>query len=99
MPRYKPRLKAGPELSHDAHDKLMAALNWYVARNRTDRQYVRGALLLRCRPEVARRLISQQRGDLLDTVIKVATTLSYGGEKVALQYADDLPAVPPWPFQ
>src|SRR5262245_52882741 len=97
MPRYKPRVKAGPTLSHDAHDKLMAALNWYVGRDKRDPQYVRAPFyfdaILKWRGD-----LSADNGDLLDTVVKVATTPRYGGEKVALRYAADLPAVPPWPL-
>jgi hypothetical protein len=42
---------------------------------------------------------SADNDDLLGTVITIATTPRYGGEKVAERYADGLPAVPPWPFQ
>jgi hypothetical protein len=41
MPRYKPRIQAGPKLSHDAHDKLMACLHWYYGKFKSDPDYVR----------------------------------------------------------
>src|SRR5262250_77645 len=34
MPRYKPRVKAGPNLSHEARDKLMAWLVWWIGRDK-----------------------------------------------------------------
>src|SRR5262249_43862468 len=98
MPRYKPRVKAGPTLSHDAHNKLMAALSWYIGRNKSDPLYVRAPFyfdaILKWRGD-----LSADNEDLLDTVIKVATTPRYGGEKAAEKHADGLPAVPPWPFK
>src|ERR1700746_1252834 len=97
MPRPKPRIKAVPTLSHDAHDKLMAALNWYVGRNKSDPQYVRAPFyfdaVLKWRND-----LSADNEDLLGTVITIYTTPRYGGEPVALKYAEDLPAVPPYPF-
>jgi hypothetical protein len=98
MPRYKPRIQAGPKLSHDAHDKLMAALNWYVGRNKSDPQYVRAPFyfdaILKWRND-----LSADNEDLMWTAITVYTTPRYGGEPVALKYAEDLPAVPSYPFR
>src|SRR5262249_59430389 len=96
MPRYKPRVKAGPTLSHDAHDKLMAGLCWYVGRNKSDPLYVRAPFyfdaILKWRGD-----LSADNEDLLDTVIKVATTPRYGGEPVGLEKAACLPPAPPGP--
>ena len=41
MPRPKPRIKAGPTLSHDNHDKVMACLLWWKARDKSDPDYVK----------------------------------------------------------
>ena len=41
MPRYKQRIKPGPKLSHDPHDKVMAALSWWKARNKSGPDYVK----------------------------------------------------------
>src|SRR5215813_4271469 len=60
----------------------MAALNWYVGRNKSDPQYVRAPFyfdaILKWRGD-----LSADNEDLLGTVITIATTPRYGGEKVA----------------
>jgi len=99
MPRRgKQRVQAGPKLSHDKRDKLMAALNWYVGGSKTDPRYVQAPhyfdAIWKWRHE-----LSADAEDLLGTVTTIATTPRYGGERAAEGYADDLPAVPPWPFK
>jgi len=42
--------------------------------------------------------MSLDNEELVGTVLEIYNTPRYGGEKTALQYADGLPAVPPWPF-
>jgi len=34
-------VKPGPKLSHDAHDKLMACLVWWIGRDKKHADYVR----------------------------------------------------------
>jgi hypothetical protein len=97
MPRYKPRIQAGPKLSHDAPDKLMACLLWWVAESKTHPDYVRAPFyfdaILKWHAS-----LSLDGNELCATVHEVYTNLRYGGKPVALKYAEDLPAVPPWPF-
>jgi len=99
MPRRgKQRVQAGPKLSDDKRDKLMAALNWYVGGSKTDPRYVQAPhyfdAIWKWRHD-----LSADGEDLLDTVMKTATTPHYGGEAQAEKHAADLPAVPPWPFK
>ena len=94
MPRYKPRVKAGPTLSHDAHDKLMACLSWYHARYKDHHpDYVRAPFyfdaILRWHE-----VLSIDDLELCGTVHEIYVT-PWWGEPVALKYAADLPAVPP----
>jgi hypothetical protein len=85
--------KIGPQVSHDAGDKLTAALNWYVARDKHSPGYVRAPhyfdAVLKWREE-----LSPDHEDLLWTVISIYTTPRLGGETVAEKYAADLPPVP-----
>ena len=92
MPRYKPRIQAGPKLSHDAHDKLMAALNWYVGRNKSDPQYVRAPFyfdaVLKLRND-----LSADNEDLLGTVITVYTLRRREGGGAVRRWSASRPAV------
>ena len=97
MPRYKPRLKAGPKLSHDAHDKLRACLCWYYGKFKDHPDYVRAPHYFDAIYQWHERLNIDDL-ELCGTVHETYVTPRWG-EKVALKYAADLPAVPPWPFK
>jgi len=93
MPRYKPKPKIGPQLSHDAGDKVMACLLWHIGKDKKRPEYVQAPFyydaILKWREG-----LSADNEDLMWTVITIYTTPRYGGEKVAERYAADLPAVP-----
>ena len=93
MPRHKGQIKAGPQLSQDAGDKVTACLNWYVARNKRDPKYLTAPsyydAVLKWRKE-----LSAANEDLMWNVITVATAPRHGGERSAEQYAAELPPVP-----
>src|SRR4029453_7198186 len=40
MPRYKQPIQAGPKLSDDRFDKFIAAMSWYVCRNKADPEFI-----------------------------------------------------------
>jgi hypothetical protein len=98
MPRYKPRVKARPKLSHDAHDKLMACLHWYIGRDKKRPEYLQAPFyydaIFKWRND-----LSADNEDLMWAVTTICTAPRYGGEAEALKYADGLPAVPRWPFK
>jgi hypothetical protein len=41
MPRYKQRFQTGPKVSGDRFDKFIAAVSWYVGRDKADPEFVR----------------------------------------------------------
>ncbi|MGH8223166.1 MAG: hypothetical protein ACREQZ_09340 [Woeseiaceae bacterium] len=94
-PRAKP--KRGPQLSHDAHNKMHAALGWYFGRYKTDPQYARAPFYYDAVLKWFEAL-SFDSQDLVHTVHEVYTRPGWG-ERVAETHASDLPAVPRWPFE
>ena len=92
MPRYKPKPKIGPQLSHDAGEKLTACLTWYIGKDKKRPEYARAPsyydAILKWRDD-----LSADNEDLMWTVITICTTPRLGGETVAKQYAADLPPV------
>jgi len=93
----KGRIKADPQLSRDAGDKVTACLNWYVARNKRDPKYLTAPsyydAVLKWRNG-----LSADKEDLMWNVITVATVPRYGGERTAEQCAAELPPVPKPPL-
>jgi hypothetical protein len=92
-PRAKP--KRGPQLSHDAHDKMMAALQWHVGRYKSDPEYMRAPFYYDQVLEWFEAL-SLDNKELVHTVHEVYTRPGWG--RMAGKYAADLPAVPRYPF-
>jgi len=85
-------------VSHDARDKLMACLHWWYGRYKDHPDYVKAPFYFDAVYQWHQRFTLDGE-ELVGTVIEIYNAPRYGGEKVALQYAEDLPAVPPWPFQ
>jgi hypothetical protein len=95
MPRYKPRVKAGPTLSHDPRDKLMAALNCYIGWNKNDPQYVRAPFYLDAVLKW-RNDLSADNEDLFGTVITIYTTPRYGGDQIGPRCTTVRPPMRAW---
>ncbi len=95
MPRPKQRIKAGPTLSHDTHDKLMACLLWWKARDKSDPHYVKAPLHFDAILAWHERL-SLDDEEQCATVHEVYMRRGWG-ERIAEEYAAFLPPVPPFP--
>jgi len=76
----------------------MACLVWWIGRYKDHPDYVRAPHYFDAVWQWHQRL-SLDNEELVGTVYQIYVTPRYGGEPVALKYADSLPAVPPWPFQ
>ena len=84
-----------PGLSSDPRDKLAAALNWSCEKG--GGEYGRAAMYFdACRAWYDR--LSVDQAELAGTVHEIYVTSRYGGEKVALDYAQDLPPAPRCPL-
>ena len=93
MPRYKQRIEAGPKLSDDRHDKFIAAMNWYVGRNKNDPEFARAPHYYAAVSEWFDRL-SLDDQERVHTVVYVYSTAGYGREPAAIVYAALLPSAP-----
>jgi hypothetical protein len=76
----------------------MAALHWYYARYKGEHpEFVRAPHYFDAILKWFESL-DIDGAELVGTVHEVYNRPGWG-EKVALQYANDLPSVPPWPFK
>jgi hypothetical protein len=91
----KPRRGPAP-LSGDRMDKFIAAMSWYVGKDKSDREYITSPFYYSAVWEWFGRL-SLDKAELAGTVHELYVTPRYG-EKVALDYAQDLPAAPRYPL-
>jgi hypothetical protein len=91
--RSKAKVKAGPTLSDDRFDKLIAAVCWYVGRSKDDPEYVSSPFYYSAVWEWFGRL-SFDHQELVHTVVYVYSTPGYGGETAAVIHAAMLPDVP-----
>jgi hypothetical protein len=93
MPRWsKPRGGPAP-LSGDRLDKFIAAMSWYVGKDKSDREYISSPFYYSSESEWFDRL-SLDDQERVHTVVYVYSTPGYGGEEAALTYAAMLPDVP-----
>jgi len=92
MPRYKPRVQAGPELSRDSFDKMIVAMTWWQARHKSDSEYI-GAPHFYDAILAWHDALSLDNEELCGTVQEVYNRPGWG-PKIAEQYAADLPPVP-----
>jgi hypothetical protein len=93
--RPQQRVKVGRELSHDTGDKLTAALNWYVARDKTGPDYVKAPHYFDAILAWHERL-SMDHQDLCATIHKTCVGPGWG-DGTAETYAANLPPVPKAP--
>jgi hypothetical protein len=91
-PRSKPRRGPAP-LSGERLDKLVAALNWWVGRNKSRPEYVQAPHYHDAVQRWWERL-SLDDQERVHTVLYVYSVPGYGGEKAAADYAAFLPNVP-----
>jgi len=94
--RSKVRTKPGPKLSRDANDKLMAALLWWIARDKTLPEYTRAPNYYDAILKWHNRL-SLDDANLCAIVHDIYIRPGWG-ERAAKQYADKLPPVPKPPL-
>jgi hypothetical protein len=94
-PRKKPKVGAAP-LSDDRFDKLVAALNWWVGRNKARPEYVQAPHYHDAVQRWWERL-SLDDQERVHTIGYVYSVPGYGGEKAAVEYAAFLPSAPPSP--
>jgi hypothetical protein len=93
--RPRPKISRGPSVSHDAHDKLIACLYWWVARDKSDPDYVKA-------PHYFDAILAWHDALSLDDEERCATVHEVyvrpgWRERFAKQYADALPPVPKAP--
>jgi hypothetical protein len=94
MGRSRSKPKRGPApLSEDRFDKFLAAMHWYVARNKDKPEYLQAPAWMDAVGQWYDGL-SLDHVELVNTINVIYNTPRYGGEEVAVQYAADLPAVP-----
>jgi hypothetical protein len=92
--RPKPKVKgSSAPLSDDQFDKFVAAMSGYVGKNKNDPDYSRAPHYYAAVAEWFGRLPLDQQ-ELVHIVVHIYTTLSYGGEALAMTYAAGLPSVP-----
>jgi len=90
MPRPKPRIKAGPTLSHDNHDKVMACLLWWKARDKSDPDHVKA-------PHYFDACLEWHQGlsaDDKETVLTLADLMGSAHKGAAESIAASLPPAP-----
>jgi len=91
MARTSARNVRAGVMSDDPKDKLAAVLNW-PCQKRSD-EYRRAPMYFdACRAWFDG--LSLDKAELAATVHEIYVTPRYGGEKVALDYAQDLPTAP-----
>ena len=84
-----------PSMSDNHRDKMLAALYWHVQRG--SNQYSRAPMYFDALHEWYNGLTLDQ-AELAGTVHEIYVTPRYGGEKTALDYAQDLPPAPRCPL-
>jgi hypothetical protein len=92
-PRSRSKVKAGPALSDDSFDKLIAAMSWYVGRHKDDPEFARAPHYYAAVSEWFDRLPLDDQ-ERVHTTVYVYSTPGYGGEAAAVTYAALLPSVP-----
>jgi hypothetical protein len=95
-PRSKPKPPGPAPLSDDRYDKLVAALNWWIGRNKSRPEYAQAPHYHDAIQRWWERL-SLEDAERVHTVVYVYSAPGYGGEKAAVDYAAFLPDVPPPP--
>jgi len=99
MIRSRPLSKSKPPgrapLSDDRFDKLVAALNWWIGRDKTRPEYVQAPHYHDAIQRWWERL-SLDDQERVHTIVYVYS-VPYGGEKAAVDYAAFRPDVPPPP--
>ena len=88
----KPRRGPAP-LSGDRLDKFIAAMSWYVGRNKGDPEFISAPHYYSAVSEWFERLPLDDQ-ERVHTVVYVYSTPDYRGEKAAIAYAAFLPSVP-----
>ena len=86
-----------PSLSDDPRDKMLAALNWPIGMSRREPDFARAPIYYAACKEWFDRL-SLDHVELVGTVQTIYNTPRYGGEKSAVDYAQDLPPAPRCPL-
>ena len=84
-----------PSMSDDPRDKMFAALYWHVQRG--SNQYRLAPMYFDALHEWYNGLTLDQ-AELAGTVHEIYVTPRYGGEKTALDYAQNLPPAPRCPL-
>jgi hypothetical protein len=92
-PRNKPRPPGPASLSDDRYDKLVAALNWWIGRDKSRQEYLQAPHYHDAVQQWFERL-SLDDQERVHTVVYGYSTPGYGGEKAAVDYAAFLPDVP-----
>ena len=95
MPRSGARNVRASVMSDDPKDKLAAVLNWSCQKGSDE--YRRAPMYFdACHAWFDG--LSLDAAELVGTVHEIYVTPRYGGEKVALDYAQDLPPAPRCPL-
>lgn len=95
-PRSKPKPPGRTPLSDDQYDKLVAALNWWVGRNKSWPEYAQAPHYHDAVQQWFGRL-SLDDQERVHTIVYVYSVPGYGGEKAAVVYAALLPSAPAAP--